>query len=111
MSAPDSPQQEGEPLIRAALMHSESDLRAQKIASNERIALKSLEVLERRNRLRYQFSFLILIFSAAFLALLVKLGAKDLALEIFKMSLAFGAGIASGMALPRPSRDTRTPPE
>lgn len=81
----------------------ELEIRSEEIASNERIAMKSIEVQERfhanhREQYnkhlihRYTFVIIALLVIFAFAITMVMNGAKDIILEAFKIFIAFAAG-------------------
>lgn len=81
----------------------ELEIRSEEIASNERIAMKSIEVQERfhanhREQYnkhlihRYTFVVVALLIIFAFAIIMVMNGAKDIILEAFKILIAFAAG-------------------
>lgn len=95
----------------------ELEVRTQEIASNERIAMKSIEVQERfhaDNRLqfnkhlihRYAFVIVALLVVFAFAVVMVLSGAKDLIIEAFKVLLAFAAGAFGGFHAGKGKKDS-----
>lgn len=85
----------------------ELEVRSQEIASNERIAMKSIEAQERfhsDNRLqfnkhlihRYVFVIMALLVVFAFAVTMVMNGAKDIIIEAFKILMAFAGGAYGG---------------
>lgn len=85
----------------------ELEIRSQEIASNERIALKSIEAQERShadNRLqfnkhltnKYIYLILVLLIICAFTIVMVMQGGKEIIIEAFKMVLAAATGAFGG---------------
>lgn len=85
----------------------ELEIRSQEIASNERIAMKSIEAQERfhingREQYnkhlihRYIYVFLTVLLICAFMIIMVMNGGRDVIIEVFKMALAAATGAFGG---------------
>lgn len=94
----------------------ELEVRSQEIASNERIACKSIEAQERShldNRAQYnkhlihRYAFVLLgaLIVSGFTIIMMMNGGKDVIIEIVKITLAAGAGIFGGFHAGKNKKD------
>ena len=72
------------------------ELQVHQLDSYERVAMKSLESEERQTLRRQVFIVSMLIVSGCLALAFIYLGAKDILIEVLKLSLAFGAGVIGG---------------
>ena len=95
----------------------ELEIRSQEIASNERIAMKSIEaqehsLIDHRSKYnkhltdRYYFVVAILVLIIAFSIFMVVYGAKDLVFDLAKLLLTFGAGAYGGFQAGKNKKDS-----